>query len=270
MKSTLLKTVIVTFAVTVACVLVTWLVGVILGNPISVAALVVSTILPIITAFPSLYILFSKLKKLADQHRSLELAHAELQTRAKIDHMTGLLNREALFDAMRIVRTRIETGALLMIDADHFKAINDNFGHSTGDRALKLIAFAIENVTRKGDLVGRVGGEEFCVFLPKAGIDVAKRVAERIRSEVETTPFHTAENIVQPLTISVGIATAPKSESNSQIFSNADRALYMAKQRGRNCVFFIQDYEQDSGQNSGQDAGQHNAAVYQQEPVISG
>lgn len=246
MKYTLFKTAIATFIVTLLSVLVTWLVAVIIGNPISVTALTLSAILPILTAFPSLYILFSKFQNLAEQHHLLEVAHAELQARAKIDHMTGLLNRESLFEAIKIARSRIETGALLMIDADHFKAINDNHGHAAGDRALKLIAFAIESVTRKGDLVGRIGGEEFCVFLPNASADTAKRVSERIRSEVETTPFHSIDGSQQPLTISIGATTAPKNETNSQIMSRADRGLYTAKQRGRNCVVLINESVPDT------------------------
>lgn len=241
MKSTLLNAVLVTMAVTALSVFVTWLVGVILGNPVSITAIVLSAALPIVSAFPSLCILLTKYRQLNEQHRLLAIAHAELQARAKIDHMTGLLNRESLFEAVKIARSRIETGAFLMIDADHFKAINDNFGHASGDRALKLIAFAIENVTRKGDIVGRIGGEEFCVFLPNASEDTAKRVAERIRSEVDTTPFYNAEDVLSPLTVSIGCTIAPKNESNSQILSRADQALYIAKKRGRNCSVFINE-----------------------------
>ncbi|MFK4823843.1 GGDEF domain-containing protein [Paenochrobactrum sp. BZR 588] len=244
-KSTLLKAALVTIAVTALSVLVTWLVGVVLGNPVSITAIVLSAILPIVTAFPSLCILLTKYRQLNEQHNLLEIAHAELQARAKIDHMTGLLNRESLFEAVKIARARIETGAFLMIDADHFKAINDNFGHATGDRALKLIAFAIENVTRKGDLVGRIGGEEFCVFLPNASGDTAKRVADRIRSEVDATHFYSDEDMLYPLTVSIGCTTAPKNESNSQILSRADQALYIAKQRGRNCSVFISETSVD-------------------------
>ncbi|MGU3576818.1 GGDEF domain-containing protein [Brucellaceae bacterium C25G] len=239
MKQTVIKAGLLTLAITALSVLVTIMVGLIMGNPVSITAILISAFLPISTAFPSLTILLTKYQQLNNQHLRLEAAHKELQARSKIDHMTGLLNRESLFEAMKISRSRIENGALLMIDADHFKIINDNFGHATGDRALKLIAFAIENVTRKGDLVGRIGGEEFCVFLPNANEDTSKRVAERIRSEVETTRFFSADNTLHPLTISLGATTAPKNESNSQILSRADRGLYKAKQRGRNCVVFV-------------------------------
>lgn len=240
-KSTLLKAFLLTIVITAVSMSVTWLVGLALGNPVNITAMVLSAVLPIVTAFPSLCILLTKYSQLNEQHRLLEIAHADLIARAKIDHMTGLLNRESLFEAVKISRARIDTGAFLMIDADHFKAINDNFGHATGDRALKLIAFAIENVTRKGDLVGRIGGEEFCVFLPNASGDTAKRVAERIRSEVDATHFYSDDDVLYPLTVSIGCTTAPKNESNSQILSRADQALYTAKQRGRNCYVFISE-----------------------------
>lgn len=199
--------------------------------------------LPFLIMFPPLTYIFIQHNKLKEAYEDLEKAHSELQARSRMDHMTGLLNREALFEAMKVSRSRINTGMVLVVDADHFKSINDTYGHGTGDRALKLIAFALQNVTRKGDLVGRIGGEEFCVFLPSASLEVGNHVAERIRAEVENTPFYATDNKIYPLTISVGVAVAAKHETNSQVLSRADRHLYMAKQRGRNCV--VSDKEWD-------------------------
>ncbi len=170
---------------------------------------------------------------------------ANMLIRSETDQLSGLLNRrgfefraEAAIEKSKRMRQAL---SLVLCDIDHFKAINDTFGHGVGDRALKLIAFALQNVTRKGDLVGRIGGEEFCVFLPGASGETGMRVAQRIRAEVENTPFHTTEYQVYPLTISIGVASAPKNETNSQVLSRADRCLYMAKQRGRNCVVFDEE-----------------------------
>ncbi|MEJ5019449.1 GGDEF domain-containing protein [Ochrobactrum vermis] len=240
-KTALLKAALITLSVVVFSLGATSIVAYSAGVSPGVVALSLSAGIPAATAFPSLAYIFHQHSKLRDAYLQLEKAHVELQARSRIDHMTGLLNREALFEAMKISRSRIETGTLLVVDADHFKAINDTFGHGVGDRALKLIAFALQNVTRKGDLVGRIGGEEFCVFLPGASGETGMRVAQRIRAEVENTPFHTTEYQVYPLTISIGVASAPKNETNSQVLSRADRCLYMAKQRGRNCVVFDEE-----------------------------
>lgn len=247
MKTVLWKSASITMFVVLFSLAMSFIVGFSTGVMPGRTAISLSVGIPVATALPSLFYIFLQQSKLQEAYEQLEKTHIELQARSRVDHMTGLLNREALFDAMKISRSRIESGTLLVIDADHFKAINDTFGHSVGDRALKLIAFALQNVTRKGDLVGRIGGEEFCVFLPGATGETGMRVAQRIRSEVESTPFHATEYQIYPLTISIGVASAPKNETNSQVLSRADRCLYMAKQRGRNCVVF----DEESGRIAG-------------------
>lgn len=238
MKSALLKAFVVSAAAALLCVAISMIVGIIRGEPAGLVSIALSLFLPLITAFPTMTVVFHRNSQLSKAFTDLEKAHQELQARSKIDHMTGLYNREAFFEMMRNVRSRMDAGALLLIDADHFKSINDKYGHTVGDRALKLIAFALQNVTRKGDLVGRVGGEEFCVYLPNASRAAAISVGERIRVEIENTPFYIAQNHIEPLTISAGGAVAHKSDSNSQIFSRADHCLYEAKNQGRNCVVF--------------------------------
>ena len=238
MKSALLKAFVVSAAAALLCVALSMIISIIRSEPIGLTGIALSLILPMITAFPTMTVVFHRNSQLAKAFTDLEKAHQELQARSKIDYMTGLYNREAFFEMMRNVRSRLDSGALLLIDADHFKNINDQYGHTVGDRALKLIAFALQNVTRKGDLVGRVGGEEFCVYLPNASRAAAISVGERIRVEIENTPFYISQNHVEPLTISAGGALAHKSDSNSQIFSRADHCLYEAKNLGRNCVVF--------------------------------
>ena len=230
-KAGLSSLAVVLFSVTVTCgIAVVW------GSGPGIFGLGLSAGIPLVTAFPSLTFIFLQHDRLREAHAQLARAHEELQARSRIDHMTGLLNRETFFEAMKVMRSRVENGTLLVIDADHFKAINDTFGHSTGDHALKLIAFALQNVTRKGDLVGRIGGEEFCIFLPGAGSETGMKLAQRMRAEVQNIAFQTNDRRVWPLTISIGLAHAQKSESTSQAFSRADRALYLAKKRGRNCI----------------------------------
>lgn len=238
MKSALLKAFVVSAAAALICAAISMVIGLVRGDPAGIISISLSLILPLITAFPALTVVFCRNAQLTRAFGDLEKAHQELQARSKIDYMTGLYNREAFFDMMRTVRSRVDTGAMLLIDADHFKNINDKYGHTVGDRALKLISFALQNVTRKGDLVGRVGGEEFCVYLPNASRAAAVSVAERIRIEIENTPFYISQNHVEPLTVSAGGAIANKGDSNSQIFSRADHCLYEAKNQGRNCIIF--------------------------------
>lgn len=140
MKTALWKAALITLSVVLFSIGTSLAVGFFSGGMPGIIAIGLSAGIPIVTAFPSLLHIFLQHSKLSDAYTQLEKAHTELQARSRVDHMTGLLNREALFDAMKISRSRIESGTLLVVDADHFKAINDTFGHSVGDRALKLIA----------------------------------------------------------------------------------------------------------------------------------
>ncbi len=155
--------------------------------------------------------------------------------------MTGMLNRESFFAALDGSRRKSDRGALLIIDADHFKKINDNFGHLTGDDALLAIAAAIERGVRSGDVLGRIGGEEFAAFLAGATDQEAKRVAERIRREVELIRFRPVDERTVPLTVSIGGTTCAKDASVSDLMRAADRRLYEAKHRGRNLAILDRD-----------------------------
>jgi len=126
---------------------------------------------------------------------------------------------------------------MLLIDADHFKKINDQWGHPTGDVALKSITDAIRSSLREHDIVGRIGGEEFAVFLPGANEEEALMVAERIRTAVEKVVFVPGERAERyPLTVSIGGVAKLGDASLSQIMTIADRKLYQAKESGRNKV----------------------------------
>jgi diguanylate cyclase (GGDEF)-like protein len=152
--------------------------------------------------------------------------------------MTGFLNRESFFSALDSSRRRADRGALLLVDADHFKRINDTFGHPVGDDALVEISAAISRATRTHDFVGRIGGEEFGVLLSGAGMAEAGRVAERIRGEVEAISFMPAQGRTMTLTVSIGGTICRSDASISDVMRDADRQLYAAKNAGRNRVMF--------------------------------
>jgi diguanylate cyclase len=191
-------------------------------------------IIPLVLAPPFFFFLLFKLRELA-------IAHHELMHVAATDSLTSCLNRRA-FTAMvdgyleRVTAEESKAGgALLIIDVDHFKVVNDRFGHDRGDEALKLIARTITAAVREIDLVGRIGGEEFSVFLP--GMDPARTtlVAERIRMAVSEARFLPAG---QPysLSVSIGGAAFNRHVSFSELDRQADQRLYSAKRGGRNRV----------------------------------
>ncbi|MBK5356543.1 GGDEF domain-containing protein [Pseudomonas sp. TH41] len=176
--------------------------------------------------------------------RELRLRHnaeQELEQLAATDSLTGVANRRTLDHTLRHEWFRAQrTGkplSLLMIDADHFKAFNDQHGHQAGDDALRALAKVIsENVRRPADLVARYGGEEFSVILAETDCAGAQQIAEYIRVAVEQLPF--LAGVESPITVSIGISTwTTTSDTNlEQLLFAADKALYLAKESGRNRV----------------------------------
>ena len=183
---------------------------------------------------------------IADQI-ALAIRHAqlieELRELSLHDALTGLANRRFLETrlSMEIERSRRFRQPLsaLMIDIDHFKRLNDRCGHPVGDAALREVAEALKGAVRNVDTVARVGGEEFVVLLPRAGLAVAERVAEKLRSRIESAVFPTGELLASPdaperLTVSVGVAELTAGDDGDRLLERADQALYLAKQQGRN------------------------------------
>ncbi|MEJ6781881.1 GGDEF domain-containing protein [Aminobacter sp. Piv2-1] len=212
-----------------------------LGGTIDKAAYILPILCPLLIGFPFAFHNFWQREKLRLAHEELTVAHGQLAAahkrlseKASRDEMTGMLNRENFFAALDGSRRRSDRGALLIIDADHFKRINDNFGHLTGDQALLMIAGAIRGAVRSGDVLGRIGGEEFAAFLVGASQDEAKLVAERIRAEVELLRFKPEEGRVVPLTVSIGGTNCATDANVSELMRTADKWLYEAKNRGRN------------------------------------
>lgn len=173
-------------------------------------------------------------RELADAHERLARMHASLVEKSQRDEMTGLLNRETFITTLEKLRRRSDSGALLIVDADHFKSINDEHGHLTGDEALRRISGAISAAVRDRDIVGRIGGEEFAVFLPDTRLAEAGSVAERLRRGVEEIDFVLPTGRTRELTVSIGGTMHRPGIGLSALMREADRRLYEAKRQGRN------------------------------------
>jgi diguanylate cyclase (GGDEF)-like protein len=168
---------------------------------------------------------------------SLTLNQARIANRHKseamTDALTGLRNRRALFDGPP---DHVPIGtAVVAMDLDHFKMINDQFGHDSGDRTLKAFAEIIVANIRSVDLAARIGGEEFCIVLLNSDSTAAAAVAERIRAEMETMSVPTPSGSIRT-TVSAGIACSAGSETLQSLLARADQALYDAKTTGRNRI----------------------------------
>ncbi|MCP4871325.1 MAG: sensor domain-containing diguanylate cyclase [Proteobacteria bacterium] len=164
---------------------------------------------------------------------------AEMRRHATFDDLTGLSGRRHFFTEMRreIARARRDKRplSLLMLDADHFKAINDTYGHPAGDAVLVAMAEALVEGTRTVDICGRLGGEEMGVLLPQAGKDHALMVAERLRVAIRDTVVAWKELEIG-ITVSIGVATWDEPMTPEDMMQVADQALYMAKAEGRDRV----------------------------------
>ena len=165
--------------------------------------------------------------------------YRELERQAMLDPLTGISNRRTLdllaMQALASAQRHTRPLALLLIDADHFKRINDECGHAAGDDALRLLAATLRRGLRNEDLLGRLGGEEFVAVLPESDTEDALASAERLRRAVEELDFTVPDRPV-PLRISVGVATLRDGDDLATLLRRADAAMYAAKRAGRNCV----------------------------------
>ncbi|MBS0212836.1 MAG: diguanylate cyclase [Proteobacteria bacterium] len=166
----------------------------------------------------------------------------ELQRQARTDSLTGIANRRTLFVEAQAAFSRSRRHghalSLIAIDLDHFKRINDRFGHPAGDEVLRAFAHACLGCLRKEDLLARTGGEEFCILLPETPLAHANATAERIREMAAR--ICPDEQCADPVTASIGVTCMePGDASFDQLFSRADKALYAAKAQGRDCVVVL-------------------------------
>lgn len=178
-------------------------------------------------------------------HADLLRAHTALEQKARLDAMTGGLTREAFLNQLDAATKSGHKGTLLLADADHFKRINDNFGHQTGDEALVAIARSIAETIGVNDFWGRIGGEEFAIFLADSGADEGRAVAESLRRRAEATDIRREKGRV-PVTISIGGVAVEGHFNIRQAIADADRRLYRAKRIGRNRVVLDEAVDEDA------------------------
>lgn len=175
----------------------------------------------------------------------LEEIQQKLKIESLTDPLTGLLNRRGMLEmatgCLAYLQRHQQPGALLMIDLDHFKNINDQLGHATGDLVLQHVATAFKQELRQSDMLARVGGEEFLIFLPMVDGKVAAVTAERLLKCVTNLQLPELEIIQQRLTISIGVSLFGPEYDFLQQQQQADLALYRAKHFGRNRIEFATD-----------------------------
>jgi len=186
---------------------------------------------------------------LKEVNQALQNANEQLAKSAATDELTGIANRRHFLGEVEreLHRLRLdgETASAIMIDLDHFKQVNDNLGHEAGDIVLRNIADPIRSSIRPRDLFGRMGGEEFLVFLSGAGHEMANTVAERIRTEIESLQVIYRDQKIT-VTASLGVAEWDGRSHLDELFHQAEQALYQAKNRGRNQSFTYAQAQNES------------------------
>jgi len=181
--------------------------------------------------------ILTRRKRLNDRLR--ENLHLSMRL-ATIDPLTGLYNRHYLGSHLRTLVTRARDMdrplSMVMIDIDHFKQVNDTYGHAAGDKVLRAIAERISHNVRGVDLAARFGGEEFVIVMPDTDLAAARQIAERLRKVIAADTYDTGrDNIAIPLTVSMGIASLNRDDMDgTTVLARADDALYRAKRAGRN------------------------------------
>lgn len=167
-------------------------------------------------------------------------AETELEHHATYDALTGLMNRRCLLDHLEtelvLAHRSSQKLSLCVCDVDRFKTINDTYGHAAGDEVLSGFAQLLSEGCRRGDLTGRIGGDEFCILFPRTSATDALNCVERIRERLQAMAFGLNAGMAYTVTATFGIAELHPGMLSSDLREAADKALYEAKQQGRNCT----------------------------------
>ncbi|MFN3820498.1 GGDEF domain-containing protein [Blastomonas sp.] len=178
-------------------------------------------------------------ERVAERTSALNEANEKLRNLSEIDSLTGIANRRKILGELDARLPRMGTDgamAILVIDVDNFKAINDRHGHVAGDDALRVLSERMQSMLRAGDAIGRMGGEEFMIILDRARPVIADAIAERIRAAIARQSFDVHGNVALNITVSIGVANWCPGDSAKDLYARADAALYQAKSAGRNCA----------------------------------
>ena len=184
----------------------------------------------------------AELLRSVEEMNRLKAELEETRRRAASDPLTGIANRKAFCERLAETLEKHvnaeDENTLLMLDIDHFKAVNDDYGHLVGDKVIKFVASTLVDSVKGRDVVGRYGGEEFCVLLEDTSVEDSAIVAEQIRKKIEISKMSRSDNgeELRPVTISIGVAGAVRWDTVESLLEKADKALYCSKNEGRNRV----------------------------------
>ena len=192
-------------------------------------------ICPAIVSLPVVFILVRRSERISHLHSDLVDAYARLKKVAEIDQLTDVLNRGTFLKLVDSSRS-VAPGWILLLDVDHFKTINDRYGHGVGDSVLQAVAAVLRDYVRAEDLVGRLGGEEFAIYLAGVSRQTAIGTAERVRARVAGTTVAYSQGAPVSVTLSIGLADVGEGKPFKDCLGMADLAMYRAKHNGRNRI----------------------------------
>lgn len=225
-RSVLIGTLAITLASVTASEVAMFFISLAFALDAGIPAYTVSGVIPLLVAGPGSYMQLKRLEQVRTAYRELERVSAA-------DWLTGCLNFRAFTERASVATEIGSPGALLLVDVDNFKPINDQYGHDKGDDVLRRIAALIATQTSSSDLVGRIGGDKFGIYLRVATDRHAREVGEAIREGIADMAF-VPETAPHPLTASIGIVTSSMPVPFRQLLRLAERQLSAAKENGRN------------------------------------
>lgn len=176
-----------------------------------------------------------RIQLMRKQRSELKQSESYYKTISALDPLTQLANRRAFDKHLDDLNADNQTFSLVLLDIDHFKSFNDNYGHQAGDKVIQSLGEILQHTVRDNDLAARIGGEEFALIILNDNVEVSRTIAERIRVRFAETPYKVNNEVVY-CTVSVGIAIIEEGETNEALIKRTDEALYRAKDKGRDQV----------------------------------
>lgn len=212
-----------------------------MGGKLAGAGLIMTIVCPLASAIPMSTLHYWNTARLrlarkeaAQARDELAFAYEQLRLSSRLDPLTGILNRGTFMDELEKASLEEQSGGLLFFDLDYFKTLNDTYGHATGDAALRRVGQLISRMTNNGDIAGRIGGEEFALFLPFLKRQDIIEEAEKLRKAIANLNVTTTDGDKVSLSASLGVSYCEKGFDPSRMLQVADSNMYSAKRQGRN------------------------------------